>query len=66
MLGFGASITDSSSYVMTKYLTASALTETLEKLFDASKGAGLKLPSPADEGLRLLECRELLVRRRLR
>ena len=41
VVGFGASITDSSSYVMTKYLSASALTDTLEKLFDASKGVGL-------------------------
>jgi glucosylceramidase len=41
MLGFGASITDSSSYVMTKYLTASALTDALEQLFDPVKGVGL-------------------------
>jgi glucosylceramidase len=41
MLGFGASITDSSSYVMTKYLTASALQQTLVKLFDPVNGVGL-------------------------
>ncbi len=41
MLGFGASITDSSSYVMTKYLSADALTDALEQLFDPVKGVGL-------------------------
>jgi glucosylceramidase len=41
ILGFGASITDSSSYVMTKYLSASALQQTLEKLFDPTSGVGL-------------------------
>lgn len=39
--GFGASITDSSSYVMTKYLSAAALRETLVQLFDGSQGVGL-------------------------
>jgi glucosylceramidase len=41
ILGFGASITDSSSYVMTKYLSASALQLTLVKLFDPTQGVGL-------------------------
>jgi glucosylceramidase len=41
ILGFGASITDSSSYVMTKYLSATSLQQTLAKLFDATEGIGL-------------------------
>jgi glucosylceramidase len=41
ILGFGASITDSSSYVMTKYLSPAALQKTLAALFDAQLGVGL-------------------------
>jgi glucosylceramidase len=41
ILGFGASITDSSSYVMTKYLSPAALGDLLGKLFDPTKGVGL-------------------------
>jgi glucosylceramidase len=41
ILGFGASITDSSSYVMTKYLSAAALTQLLTALFDPGQGVGL-------------------------
>lgn len=41
MNGFGASITDSSSYVMMKYLSADKLKETLTKLFDPAAGAGI-------------------------
>jgi glucosylceramidase len=41
MNGFGASITDSSSYVMTKYLSADALQQAMVKLFDPNEGAGL-------------------------
>jgi len=41
MNGFGASITDSSSYVMTKYLSADALQQALVKLFDPTEGVGL-------------------------
>jgi len=41
MLGFGASITDSSSFVMTKYLSPAALADVLVKLFDPASGAGL-------------------------
>jgi glucosylceramidase len=41
MTGFGASITDSSSYVLTKYLSADALNATLVKLFDPVNGVGL-------------------------
>jgi glucosylceramidase len=41
VVGFGASITDSSSYVMTKYLSQKALADLLSKLFDPSAGIGL-------------------------
>ncbi|HEX3777032.1 MAG TPA: glycoside hydrolase family 30 beta sandwich domain-containing protein [Polyangiaceae bacterium] len=41
MTGFGASITDSSSYVLTKYLSADALNAALVKLFDPVNGVGL-------------------------
>jgi glucosylceramidase len=41
IVGFGASITDSSSYVMTKYLSPSALTQLLDQLFDPAQGVGL-------------------------
>ncbi len=41
IVGFGASITDSSSYVMTKYLSSTALTQLLTQLFDPSMGVGL-------------------------
>jgi len=41
MTGFGASITDSSSYVMTKYLADSALKDAMVKLFDPVNGVGL-------------------------
>ena len=41
IVGFGASITDSSSYVLSKYLSAAALTATLTKLFDPDEGVGL-------------------------
>jgi glucosylceramidase len=41
MVGFGASITDSSSYVMTQYLSASALAQLLRNLFDPAAGIGL-------------------------
>jgi glucosylceramidase len=41
ILGFGASITDSSSYVMTKYLSATALARLLTQLFDPTQGVGL-------------------------
>jgi glucosylceramidase len=41
MLGFGASITDSSSDVMTRYLSAAALARVLTKLFDPTDGVGL-------------------------
>ncbi len=41
MNGFGASVTDSSSYVMTKYLSAEALQQTLARLFDPTLGIGL-------------------------
>ncbi len=41
MNGFGASITDSSSYVMTKYLSPDALKQVLTKLFDPANGAGI-------------------------
>jgi glucosylceramidase len=41
MLGFGASITDSSSYVMTKYLSTTALADVLTQLFDPTQGVGL-------------------------
>lgn len=41
VVGFGASITDSSSYVMTKYLSAAARGQTLAKLFDPVSGIGL-------------------------
>ncbi len=41
ILGFGASITDSSSYVMTKYLSASALATVMTQLFDPTEGVGL-------------------------
>jgi glucosylceramidase len=41
ILGFGASITDSSSYVMKTHLSASALHDTLVKLFDRQGGIGL-------------------------
>ena len=41
IVGYGASITDSSSYVMMKYLSAPKLAEALTKLFDPSRGVGL-------------------------
>ena len=41
MVGFGAAITDSSSYVMTKYLSAADLQKTLSALFDPNQGVGL-------------------------
>jgi glucosylceramidase len=41
IVGFGASITDSSSYVMTRYLSPTALTALLVKLFDPDKGVGI-------------------------
>jgi glucosylceramidase len=41
MNGFGASITDASSYVMTKYLSPGALQQALIQLFDPSVGVGL-------------------------
>ena len=41
IVGFGASITDSSSYVMAKYLSSSALTALLVKLFDPTRGIGI-------------------------
>jgi glucosylceramidase len=41
ILGFGGSITDSSSYVMTHDLAPSALTQALVKLFDPNQGVGL-------------------------
>ncbi|HEY3819838.1 MAG TPA: glycoside hydrolase family 30 beta sandwich domain-containing protein [Polyangiaceae bacterium] len=41
IVGFGASITDSSSYVMTKYLSAADLATLLAKLFDPAQGIGL-------------------------
>jgi glucosylceramidase len=41
IVGFGASITDSSSYVMTKYLSQSGLTGLLVKLFDPALGVGI-------------------------
>src|SRR5208282_798832 len=41
IVGFGGSITDSSSYVMTQYLSASALQQTLTQLFDPTLGIGL-------------------------
>jgi glucosylceramidase len=41
IIGFGASITDSSSYVLTQHLSASALHEALVKLFDPAQGVGL-------------------------
>lgn len=41
IVGFGGSITDSSSYVLTKYLSADALHATLAKLFDPAAGIGL-------------------------
>jgi glucosylceramidase len=41
IVGFGGSITDSSSYVLTKYLSASALQEALANLFDPAVGIGL-------------------------
>ena len=41
IVGFGASITDSSSYVMTQYLDAAALQGLLSKLFDPAAGIGL-------------------------
>ncbi|MFI5297110.1 MAG: glycoside hydrolase family 30 beta sandwich domain-containing protein [Polyangiales bacterium] len=43
ILGFGASITDSSSYVLTKHLSAAALRDALIQLFDPSLGIGLSL-----------------------
>src|SRR5258708_24557108 len=41
IVGFGASITDSSSYAMTKYLSPGALNQLLLQLFDPAQGAGL-------------------------
>jgi glucosylceramidase len=41
IVGFGGSITDSSSYVMTKYLSAAALKQVLVQLFDPAQGIGL-------------------------
>ncbi len=41
IVGFGASITDSSSYVMTQYLSASALSQLLTRLFAPGAGIGL-------------------------
>ena len=41
MNGFGAAITDSSSYVMTKYLSADALQQALVKIFDVTNGVGI-------------------------
>ncbi len=41
IVGFGAAITDSSSYVMTRYLGATALQQTLARLFDPALGIGL-------------------------
>lgn len=41
ILGFGASITDSSSYAMTKYLSPAALAHLLANLFDPATGIGL-------------------------
>jgi glucosylceramidase len=41
IVGFGASITDSSSYVMTKYLSATALQQLMVQLFDPAQGVGL-------------------------
>ncbi|HEY2511793.1 MAG TPA: glycoside hydrolase family 30 beta sandwich domain-containing protein [Polyangiaceae bacterium] len=41
IVGFGASLTDSSSYVLSKYLSAQALTGALTQLFDPQQGVGL-------------------------
>jgi glucosylceramidase len=41
ILGFGAAITDSSSYVMATYLSPSARHDVLVKLFDPAQGVGL-------------------------
>jgi glucosylceramidase len=41
ILGFGASITDSSSYVMKTHLSQAALADLLAKLFDPAQGVGL-------------------------
>ena len=41
IVGFGASITDSSSYVMTKYLSAADLQKALASLFDPDQGRGV-------------------------
>jgi glucosylceramidase len=41
MVGFGASLTDSSSFVMASYLSSSGLHDVLVKLFDPAAGVGL-------------------------
>jgi glucosylceramidase len=41
IVGFGADITDSSSYVMATHLSTSALHDVLVKLFDPAQGVGL-------------------------